>query len=146
MSNCSRNLSTEDIETTALKAVIPTPPQATSPDKGDVATQLLREELGRALEEIESKDSMLSMLTEGLKEVEISQAGLISANEFMSQKIISLESTIEQLVLVKEQLFQESQLYESACTELQKESSDLKRENNNLKKEIGEIKTVSICC
>ena len=35
------------------------------------------------IEEIENKDSMLNMLTEGLKDVEVIQAGLVSSNEQM---------------------------------------------------------------
>ena len=82
---------------------------------------------------------MLNMLTDGLKEVEVIQAGLISANDEMHNKGIFLQDEITRLQKEKSSALLEIQLLEKSIVEL-------KEENISLRQKIGDLTSVSICC
>mmetsp|Transcript_24437 Transcript_24437/g.41392 ORF Transcript_24437/g.41392 Transcript_24437/m.41392 type:complete len:503 (+) Transcript_24437:199-1707(+) len=50
-------------------------------------TKALHDEIARLQENVDKKDSMLTMLTEGLKEVEVNQAALLTSNEQLGEEL-----------------------------------------------------------
>jgi len=60
--------------------------------------KFLQTELDKLNEHINSKDNMLNMLTEGLKEVEVNQANLLSANDALSVELDMVHRAYEEVV------------------------------------------------